>query len=101
MFKERAWLSAGFQRCITAVSVALPSRAVLEFAGLIMFWINHQDAHTVTGLRRAYLGSQRLQTPDGRSLFVGLLDIALLAAQFATAQLAPKPQGTSPSVIEM
>ena len=54
--KDAPMFNAGFKRDSKAVSVALPSRAVREPAGLIVPLISHHGAHTVTELSRATSG---------------------------------------------
>ena len=91
----------GFERCVSAVSITLPSRTVREPAALMVPWTNHHSRHTVTELRSANLLSRKLKTLYKRRLFSCLFDIGLAPELLATAQQAPPPPGPPPSVIDL
>lgn len=62
MFNEAFMFGDGFERCVTAVSIALPLCAVREPAKLMVLEINLNGMHTVAELRRAKIGAPELQT---------------------------------------
>ena len=76
----------GFERCLAAVSIALPSRLVSMPARLFIPWVNHQGTNTSLEHRRLDLTRRDLQPTTARRLLSCWLDFSYQPGLLALAQ---------------